>query len=309
MLITERRLKKSTNWPETQKIQGTIGSDGLPQGIWTLTITGDVDMKQRRFYRNGIVVAIDEFDNSTGERNLIYTPLDNIKTIDAINDIKDTIVYEKKAIVYKGKIAMPKKDGKPEYNSTMSSFSYGHRRFLIDSHISDITPATKMQSEKWEYYYSQEEAIKFITDKEKQLKEELSRKQKLEEKNRQDSIRKVQAKNMISNRNMDEELDRYARMVPDKKIKKSYIEGKEIVFQTKSDVFRGEFKKEFLKNSNGEKYERLFWRNYKVLSNESCDIVLIKLNNNSIHLIDKRSGNAEVYEVTKSALKGLPIEW
>lgn len=329
MLITERRLKKSTNWPETQKIQGTIGSDGLPQGIWTLTITGDVDMKQRRFYRNGIVVAIDEYDNSTGERNLIYTPLDNIKTIEVVNDIKDTIVYEKKAIVYNGNIAMPQKDGKPEYNSTMSSFSYGHGRFLIDSHLSEITLATKMQSEKWEYYYSQEEAIKYITEKENELK----RKQELKERNRQDSIREAKslyaAKLRESNNRLKEELIKYKRTEPVDKIKKSSIKGNEIVFQTKDKVLRGEFRKEYVKNDMGEPFDFdnlgsiRGYRNFDaeaittVLSNKSGDIVLIRFKEYKngyfdgfvVCLIDKRDSKADVYEVAKSALKGLPIEW
>ena len=332
MLITERRLKKSTNHPETQKIQGTIGLDGLPKGMWTLTITGDVDMNQRRFHHNGIVVALDEFDNSTGERNLIYTPLDNIKTTEAVNDIKDTLVYGKKAIVYNGKIAIETKDGNPEYNSKMSLWSYGNHRFvaIIPSEIEDITPEIKLQFEKWEYYYSQEEAIKFIKNKEKQLKEELSRKQKLEEQNRQDSIRQARLvyehNQRESNNRFKEELIQYKRTEPVEKIKKSSVEGKDVIFQTKDKVFRGEFRKEYVKNDIGEPFDFDDHLNSSdlryclittVLSNKSGDIVLIRFKEYKsgyfdgfvVYLIDKRDSKTDVYEVAKSALKKLPLEW
>ena len=328
LTITDQRLKKENvnfNCPETQKFQGTIDADGLPTGIWTLSNTGVVNMNQRRLYRKGVLVAADEYDDSTGEINMIFASMDNIKKMPNMDEIKDSLIYGSHVIVYRGQVAMEKDNDSRDLFSSISSMgenSYGKKTLaaIIRWDIEKIAPTIADQFTKWDKYYSQTYARKYIKNENKKLEQRLRQMAEDEERNRQDSIARAESMrryNIIdANNNLSGELYQYMLTQPVKNIKKSYVEGNEIVFQTKTDVFRGIFKKENVKNSMGEMYNGA----YKVLSNESGDIYLLKFSHvvmmfdtaypvEDVYLIDKRNGSAVVYKLTESALKNLPLKW
>lgn len=144
----------------------------------------------------------------------------------------------------------------------------------------------------------------------KKIKEIQEKKRKERERFVQDSIRDRQRMIERANRDIDYEFYNYTSYIPAKIkiIKKSYMEGSDVVFKTKSEVFRGEFKKEYMKNSMGEIYQG----EYNVLSNKTGDIMLVKFIWSAevvVCLIDKRADKVETYKVMPSALKGLPLIW
>lgn len=330
LMITSQNLIKEdvdSNTPETQKFQGTLDANGLPTGIWTLSITGVVDMNQHRLYRKGVLVAADEYDDSTGERNMIFASMDNIKKMPNMDDIKDSLIYGSHAIVYGGQVAIEKDYDARYYFSSMMGSSMGRGSWgnkpltdIIPLEIWKIAPTISQQYKKCNKYYSQKDAIVYIKGEDKRLEERLRSMAEIEEKNRQDSIRRAESMREYNikeaNNNLSRELYQYMLTQPVKNIKKSYVEGHEIVFQTKTEVFRGIFKKENVKNSMGEMYNGA----YNVLSNEPGDIYLLKFSHvvmmfdtaypvEDVYLIDKRNGSAVVYKLTESALKNLPLKW
>ena len=206
--------------------------------------------------------------------------------------------------------------------SSMGENSYGKKTLaaIIRWDIEKIAPTIADQFTKWDKYYSQTYARKYIKNENKKLEQRLRQMAEDEERNRQDSIARAESMRryniIVANNNLSGELYQYMLTQPVKNIKKSYVEGNEIVFQTKTDVFRGIFKKENVKNSMGEMYNGA----YKVLSNESGDIYLLKFSHvvmmfdtaypvEDVYLIDKRNGSAVVYKLTESALKNLPLKW
>lgn len=305
-LMTDHSITDNT-LADTCTMTGEVGTDGMPMGVWTVTDKGDIDKIQRRFFHNGALVAIDEMDNSTGERKLCYCAFEGLKKAPKMEEIKDSIAGMDSYIVYNGHSAIKVKDDNLKYNSNLGRYSLGNNRInvVVPEEIKQLSKSVNKQTEMWNYVYSE---IKVKEIKEKERKRFI-----------QDSIDNRERMVRRANMDIDAELQRYMDSTPKKTIKKSSMEGSDVVFKTKSEVFRGEFNKEYMLNSMGEVYQvENIYQKYNVLANKTGDIVLIKFikrdlktdrSVNVVYLVDKRASEVEVYEVMPSALNGLPLKW
>lgn len=156
-------------------------------------------------------------------------------------------------------------------------------------------------------------------NRENYVQDSIKKEQDRQEKIKQDSIRKAREEHERqlnnANKKITDELNLCINNKPNKKIKKSSVEGNVIVFKTKDTEFKGVFRKDHLKNSMGYVYNDIPFstrNNSKALSNETGDLILFKFEKESkqyVYLICKKNGQIqEVYELTKSALKDLPLD-
>ena len=131
------------------EIVGEVGKDGLPKGIWTVTQESNMGIVQRRLYRNGALVYVEETDNSTGERTLYYCAFEGQTRAPKASEIRDTIIDEYDCIVYNGHIARRAFDLGLDIDS----------RLEIDKiNISDVAPGNifVVQTSRWGDVYSEE---------------------------------------------------------------------------------------------------------------------------------------------------------
>ena len=151
------------------------------------------------------------------------------------------------------------------------------------------------------------------------VQDSIKKEQDRQKKIKQDSIQKAREEHerQLNNANkiITDELNLCINNKPNKIIKKSSVEGNVIVFKTKYEEFRDVFKKEYLKNSMGYVYNDIPFstkNNSKVFSNEAGGLILFKFEKDSkkyVYLICKKNGQIQdVYELTKSALKDLPLD-
>ena len=289
-----------------REYKGFVSDDGLLHGIWTIRDKGGLEMLQKRMYYKGGLVSIEESDFSTGDKYMCYCAFNGMTKTPNMEDIKDTIVNGLDCIIWNGQIAVKDED-RGGYNSKMSDERLSNIVFYALKY--SLYSTMQEQQESWDYKYS----VKSFSEKTERIRKERERFV-------QDSIRKEQQLReeqlKEANTMLSEELLRYINIQPDKKIKKSSIEGNVIVFQAQPEVFRGEFKEEYMKNSMGEIYpndnRQLLQYRAKVLSNKACDVILLKFEKDSklfVYLIHKNGQKTDIYEVTQSAFKGLPIEW
>lgn len=299
--VTVRHCKESDT-TKVREYKGPVSNDGLLHGLWTITDKGGLEMLQKRLYYKGGLVCVEESDFSTGEKYMCYSAFEGMTKTPNINEIKDTIVNGLNCIMWNDKIAAKTSDY-ANYNSKMTNTMMGD--VVFKSFQYSLYSTLENQRQSWGYKYSEQELVRIRKERELFVQDSIRKEQQL----REQQIKKANA-------NLSEELFGYIRAQTDKKIKKSSVEGNIIVFQAQPDVFRGEFKEEYMKNSMGETYkndnQKLLRYKTKVLSNNEGDVILLmfeKDSKNIMYLIHKNGQKTVIYEVTKSALKGLPIEW
>lgn len=138
-------------------MEGVVGANGLPEGVWTITTTGEIPMVQKRYFHNGRLICIEERDKSTGERYLCYCVFEGLTKAPDMSLIKDTMVEGKEVVVYKGQSAMlVKDDSKISYNSKMEQNMLGHygASTAIPEHLRTLDSTVRKQAESWDYTYS-----------------------------------------------------------------------------------------------------------------------------------------------------------
>ena len=138
-------------------MEGVVGANGLPEGVWTITTTGEIPMVQKRYFHNGRLICIEERDKSTGERYLCYCVFEGVTKAPDMSLIRDTIVEGKEVVVYKGQSAMlVKDDSKINYNSKMEQNMLGHygASAAIPEHLRALDSTVRKQAESWDYTYS-----------------------------------------------------------------------------------------------------------------------------------------------------------
>ncbi len=165
-LITGKIISKTSASTFTQAVadtklesvmEGVVGANGLPEGVWTVTSTGEIPLIQKRYFRNGRLICIEERDESTGERNLCYCVFDGLNKAPDLSLIRDTIVDGREGVVYKGQLAMlVEDDSEIHYNSKMEKHMLGHygASAAIPEHLRALDSTVRKQAESWDYTYS-----------------------------------------------------------------------------------------------------------------------------------------------------------
>lgn len=299
--VTVRHCKESDT-TKVREYKGSVSNDGLLHGLWTIKDKGGLEMLQKRLYYKGGLVSVEESDFSTGDKYMCYSAFDGMTKTPDINAIKDTIVNGLNCIMWNGKIAV-KTAGYADYNSKMTNTRMGD--VVFESFQYSLYSTLENQRQSWGYRYSEQELVRIRKERELFVQDSIRKEQQLREQQLKEA-----------NANLSEELLGYISVQTDKKIKKSSVEGNNIVFQAQPEAISGEFKEEYMKNSMGETYinenQRLSRYKTKVLSNKKGNVILLKFEKDSkniVYLIHKNGQKSDVFEVTKSALKGLPIEW
>lgn len=93
----------------TNTVNGKIGSNGTPEGIWIIKRKGGIEATQKRLYLYGGLVAAEEQDLSTGDKYLLYCAFPNQKKIPDATEITSSTEDDKEYISYQGLTAH--KDG------------------------------------------------------------------------------------------------------------------------------------------------------------------------------------------------------
>lgn len=97
-------------WEEgiSYEINGQIGEDGLPAGIWVFKQKGGIEITQKRLYMNGSLVYIQEYDASSGAKTLPFCAFEGITKAPDATQIVSESISEKDCIKYNDKIAYRK---------------------------------------------------------------------------------------------------------------------------------------------------------------------------------------------------------
>lgn len=294
------------------KMTFEVGADGMPAGIWTITANDEgIEKIQRRFFHKGALVAIDEFDNSTGERILKYCAFEGLNQAPNMDRIKDSITDKNFYIIYDGHIAIRMLDERKTVavNNLLKSFMLDQpTSFIIPSELDVLADNLKLneQKTKWSYVYSENQF-----NEQKRL-EQLERKRFVH-----DSlliIKKHQKEIKIANREFTSFLEDISShyitgnkiLNIDGKIEKcTNINGK-ITFIINKEKIGGKFSKEYVKTSVDEVYIQSSI--VEVLSTEDGLILICKYHydshynpTNVVLLIIKEGPKKGVYEITASA--------
>lgn len=147
------------------EMSGEIGGDGMPTGVWTVSDKDGIEKVQRRFFRNGALIAIDEMDNSTGERTLCYCAFDGLKKVPKMEEIRDSVSENDSFIIYNGQIAIKIRDDKNiAYNSHLGRYSMGDNGVCvaIPESLLKLSETIKKQVDSWNYVYSEKEMKKRV---------------------------------------------------------------------------------------------------------------------------------------------------
>jgi len=311
------------------EMTGEIGSDGMPTGIWTVSDKGGIEKVQRRYFHNGVLVAIDEMDNSTGERTLCYCAFDGLKKVPNMQEIKDSVSGNDIYIIYNGQVAIKTKDDKSiDYNSHLGRYSMGDYAVSLAVPLSlmKLSKVIETQVVGWAYVYS-----------EKKIKEIQEQKRKERELFVKDSIR--QAENAQNERKWkekaaNEKFDRFWEGFMEKhlgsiygmytiintngKIKKcEQINDVTSFIISKNETLRGHFAKQNVKTNAGNTYQPSD-ENATILENDEHTMIVFiykygKTNFSFLIVKDKdqhldRYGRIKaVYEIKDSALKCLNL--
>ena len=87
------------------KLQGKIGEDGLPIGVWIVTDNIDIEVTQKRLYVQGICVYVEERNQSTGERYSTYSVFEGVKKMPELADFNISTINGETFITYNGQTA------------------------------------------------------------------------------------------------------------------------------------------------------------------------------------------------------------
>ena len=88
----------------TNYINGTIGTSGLPEGIWNIKQKGGIEITQKRLYLYGGLIAAEEQDFSTGDKYMVFCAFPNQKKLPITKEIT-IIAGDKGCISYQNQIA------------------------------------------------------------------------------------------------------------------------------------------------------------------------------------------------------------
>ena len=254
-------------------MEGVVGANGRPEGVWTITTTGEIPMAQKRYFHNGRLICIEERDKSTGERYLCYCVFDGLTKAPDMSLIRDTIVEGKEVVVYNGQSAMLVKDNLDNYNSKMEKNMLGHYcvSAAIPEHLTALDSTVRKQAESWEYTYSLNEYKEYLANQER-LRQERRKDSiraaemalKKAEQARKDSVRaaemalkKAEKARNDSIRIVNSEIDYLEKLWKDhdfymqrgkelKRVKNVSVNGNEIVLQTDDFTISGIFREENL---------------------------------------------------------------
>lgn len=89
-MIGDFQLEHINSWVDENiinSVNGVIGADGLPEGIWTISQKGGIEITQKRLYMYGGLVAVQEQDFSTGDRYMVYSAFSNLQKLPNATDV------------------------------------------------------------------------------------------------------------------------------------------------------------------------------------------------------------------------------
>lgn len=103
-------MEHMDKWEEgiTKYVNGTIGTSGLPEGIWTIKQKGGIEITQKRLYLYGGLIAVEEQDLSTGDKYIVFCAFPNQKKLPITEEIivitgdKDCISYQNQTACKRG---------------------------------------------------------------------------------------------------------------------------------------------------------------------------------------------------------------
>lgn len=142
------------------KLQGRIGEDGLPIGVWIVTDNIDIEVTQKRLYVQGICVYVEERNQSTGERYSTYSVFEGVKKMPELSDFNISTINGEAHITYNGQTAK-KEDIGNKYETQANAQSLAKNE--VYSLIYEILPydgwkdegsILRNQMESWYYHYS-----------------------------------------------------------------------------------------------------------------------------------------------------------
>lgn len=164
-------------WREgvTNYVNGAIGANGLPDGIWTIKQKGGIEVTQKRLYLFGGLVAAEEQDFSTGDKYMVYCAFPGQKKIPAVSEITTTTIEGEECIIFHEQTACKHGFGLtdncfyPNRDEIKEIFEKSKHPALGDMWITeliDLFPNSMWtdeesvfgeQRDNWTYYYSASE--------------------------------------------------------------------------------------------------------------------------------------------------------
>ena len=165
--IANGRIQGKVTWKRTRdlvyEMKGEIDRNGLPTGIWLMTQRGrsskEIDIIQRRLYRNGALVFVEETDKSTREWKMCFCAFEGITKTPIVDKIYDTVVGDYDCIVYKGKIAHRVNLSKYNYKSRIKYGNMGSWEMIPDA-IIGIDNSLVYHMDMWRDVYSEKEFLR-----------------------------------------------------------------------------------------------------------------------------------------------------
>ncbi len=164
-MIGDVTIKYEPYENKTSILQGKIGEDGLPTGIWTLTDKIDVEVAQKRLYMNGVCIYAEEKNQATGERYTTYSVFEGINKMPVATEITGN----ETAIEYNGQTATRKDgiysvDGWSDKSFTSQASRQTIAIYEIFTMIEKILPSKAWltdeilgkQLQNWKYHYTVE---------------------------------------------------------------------------------------------------------------------------------------------------------
>lgn len=101
------------NWKEgiSYEINGQIGEDGIPTGIWIYRQKGGIEITQKRLYLNGALVYIQEYDASSGMKTLPFCAFEGITKAPDASEIVSESASGVDSIKFQDKVSYRKNVG------------------------------------------------------------------------------------------------------------------------------------------------------------------------------------------------------
>lgn len=298
----------------TSNCRGFINNEGMLDGTWTIHDKGGIERSQKRIFYKGALIYVEENDFSTGEKTICYSAFDKLKKAPNVENIKDTVIYGKKGIVYNGQIALRTK----LHDYTSNVFSYPQLIIYAFPESFRTSDLISQQRESWNYAYS-EASLRKLEDKAKLERQER-------EERITDSINIAQARaererfeSRISLHNYIIEFaakhvlvsgNEFRTITPcntDGRIKKCSNTNGEITFIIGKETVKGKFSTDYVKTDAGETFNPFPER---LSSTEDGKMLLYKYQvpgcyGKCVFLIVKDGPLKGVYELSSSAQKCL----
>ena len=148
---------------KTSTLKGKMDETGLPTGIWTNTDKIGIEVIQKRLYKQGVCVYVEEKNQATGERYMTYSVFDDVTKMSAA----EAMTVGEGGLEYNGQIAKKKakvnsEDGWSNISYTTQGANSSSAKYEIGTLLYDIIPSNNWlgdndvlgeQVQKWNWHY------------------------------------------------------------------------------------------------------------------------------------------------------------